>query len=87
MSVCHRLRHFVVLGCGMAVMAATAWAQNPGTTIAVNANANRHAISLLIYGANWTDQASLSDLNLSANRRGVNATSPYNWTNSRTRTS
>ena len=78
-SVHHRFVKFVVLGCVMAAITATALADNPAATINVNANANRHAISPLIYGANWTDQASLSDLNLSVNRRGGNATSTYNW--------
>lgn len=63
----------------MAAITATAWAANPAATVTVNANGNRHAISPLIYGANWTDQATLSDLNLSVNRRGGNATSTYNW--------
>jgi len=79
MSVCHRLRKFIALSGSMVAVAATAFAQNPAATINVNANGNRHAISPLIYGANWTDQTMLSDLNLTVNRRGGNATSTYNW--------
>ncbi len=79
MSISRRLTKFAALGCGIAATAATALADNPMTTVNVNANANRHAISPLIYGANWSDQATLSDLNLSVNRRGGNATSTYNW--------
>ena len=61
------------LGCGMAALIAIASADNPAATVSVNAGANRHAISPLIYGANWADQATVSDLNLSLNRRGGNA--------------
>ncbi|HEX7577811.1 MAG TPA: glycoside hydrolase family 44 protein, partial [Verrucomicrobiae bacterium] len=74
-----RFVKFFALVCGMAAIVITALADNPAATVNVNANANRHAISPLIYGANWTDQATLSDLNLTANRRGGNATSTYNW--------
>ena len=63
----------------MVAVAATALAQNPAATVNVNANGNRHAINPLIYGANWADQAKLSDLNLTVNRRGGNATTTYNW--------
>jgi len=56
-----------------------AWADNPAATITVDVGANRHAISPFIYGANWADQTTVSNLNLTANRRGGNATSNYNW--------
>ena len=55
----------------MVVVATTSLAQNPATTVNVNANANRHLISPLIYGANWADQSMITSLNLSVNRRGV----------------
>jgi len=81
MAICHRLRKFAALGSGMVAAAATALAQNPAATVNVNANGDRHAISPLIYGANWADQSMLSDLNLTVNRRGGNATTTYNWQN------
>ena len=70
---------FAALVCGMVAIAATALADNPAATVNVNANANRHAISPLIYGANWADQSMITSLNLSVNRRGGNATTTYNW--------
>jgi hypothetical protein len=79
MSVLYRLKKTALLASVLAVFSITAWADNPTVTVTVNANANRHAISPLIYGANWADQTTLSDLNLSVNRRGGNATSTYNW--------
>jgi PKD repeat protein len=53
-------------------------AQNPAVTIGVDANANRHAISPLVYGVAY-GEASLSDLNCPLNRYGGNNTSRYNW--------
>jgi hypothetical protein len=79
MPVHQRLGKSVVLGGVIAAIAATASAQNPAATVNVNANANRHPISPLIYGANWADQAMITSLNLSVNRRGGNATTTYNW--------
>src|SRR5436190_1123972 len=75
----HCLISHAVLAGMLAAVSTTAWADNPAATINVDVNANRHAISPLIYGANWADQATVSDLNLSLNRRGGNATSTYNW--------
>jgi len=63
----------------VAALPVTAFADNPAASVQVDANANRHPISPLIYGANWVDQATISDLNLSVNRRGGNATTTYNW--------
>jgi len=79
MSIFHRLGRHAAAGVLTAAIAPTIWADNPAAVITVDANANRHAISPLIYGANWADQATINDLNLSINRRGGNATSNYNW--------
>ncbi len=79
MSICRSLGKLVVLGYGMAALATTALADNPAATVNVNANANRHAINPLIYGGNWVDTSTISDLNLTINRRGGNATTTYNW--------
>jgi hypothetical protein len=71
-----------LLAAGFSVAAAipgAALADNPAATVQVDANSNRHPVSPLIYGANWADQATLSDLNLPINRRGGNATTTYNW--------
>lgn len=57
----------------------TAYAQNPATTINVDANANRHAINPNIYGMNYADATDMKSLNLPLNRWGGNATSRYNW--------
>jgi len=79
MFLCHRPGRRAALG-GVSILVSTlAFADNPAATIQVDANGNRHAISPLIYGANWADQAMMDDLNLSVNRRGGNATTAYNW--------
>jgi hypothetical protein len=55
----------------------------PGTNapvaITVDALANRHPISPLIYGVAWTASNQLSDLNFTLNRAGGNAETRYNW--------
>ena len=48
-------------------------------TIKVDAAANRHAISPLIYGVAYGDVASLKLLNAPLNRQGGNNTTRYNW--------
>jgi hypothetical protein len=63
----------------VAAVSTTAFADNPSATVNVDVNANRRVISPLIYGANWSDQATVNDLNLAVNRRGGNATTTYNW--------
>jgi hypothetical protein len=78
-SLVHRLGRHVGVGILTAVVATTVWADNPAAVVMVDAAGNRHAISPLIYGANWADRATLRDLNLAINRRGGNATSTYNW--------
>src|SRR5262249_32247199 len=48
-------------------------------TIGVDAAANVHAISPLIYGAAFASTAQLSDLNLTISRNGGNASDTYNF--------
>lgn len=62
-----------------AFVAAYAFAQNPLTTISVDANANRHAINPNIYGVAYADATDIAKLNPSLNRWGGNSTSRYNW--------
>jgi hypothetical protein len=53
---------------------------NTPVTITVDASANRHAISPLIYGVAFANPASqLSDLNVPVHRSGGNSESRYNW--------
>src|SRR5579871_2371632 len=54
-------------------------AQNPATTVNVDAGANQHPISPLIYGVAFGSAAELEDLNVLLNRQGGNNMSRYNW--------
>ena len=49
------------------------------TMIRVNAAANRHDISPLIYGVAYATKEQLSALNVPLNRQGGNGTTRYNW--------
>ena len=51
----------------------------PAVTIAVNAAANQHAISPLIYGVAFGTTAQLQGLDATYNRSGGNNESTYNW--------
>jgi Glycoside hydrolase family 44 len=55
------------------------FAQNPATSVNVDANANRHAINPNIYGIAYGDSHDMTTLNAPLNRWGGNATSRYNW--------
>jgi hypothetical protein len=55
------------------------FAQNPATTVNVDASANRHAINPNIYGIAYGDSHDMTTLNAPLNRWGGNATSRYNW--------
>ncbi len=57
----------------------TTTAPTTSVTIAVDAAANRHSISPLIYGTAYATTAQLLDLNAPLNRQGGNNTSRYNW--------
>src|SRR5579863_1479901 len=56
-----------------------AFAQNPATSVNVDANANRHAINPNIYGIAYGDAHDMTTLNAPLNRWGGNSTSRYNW--------
>src|SRR5262245_15029183 len=64
----------LILFCASAIQA-----QNPATTIAVDANANNRPINPNIYGVAYGTAATLADLNCPLNRQGGNNTSRYNW--------
>ena len=52
----------------------------PGpVTVAVDPTLDRRTINPLIYGVNWADSTQLSTGLYTANRRGGNATTRYNW--------
>src|SRR5712691_1019931 len=73
----HRMMYgYVVL---FLLVAVHALAQNPAVTINVDAGANVHPISPLIYGVAYGDATTLPDLNCPINRYGGNNTSRYNW--------
>jgi PKD repeat protein len=65
----------VFAACGLP----SAQAQNTPVTVSVDANANRHAISPLIYGVAYGTSTTLADLNSPLNRYGGNNSSRYNW--------
>ena len=68
-------------------LAATTNSSTPGTnapvTVALDALANRHPISPLIYGLNWASSSELLGLNFPVNRGGGNAETRYNWLHQR----
>jgi PKD repeat protein len=58
---------------------AAAHAQNTPVTVSIDANANRHTISPLVYGIAYGTSTTLADLNSPLNRYGGNNASRYNW--------
>lgn len=48
-------------------------------TVAIDPNLDRRTINPLIYGVNWADAQQLATGFYTANRRGGNATTRYNW--------
>lgn len=66
----------------LAVLALSTFAalgQNPGVSVSVDANANRHPISPNIYGLAFASTQDLAATNFTMNRSGGNGTSTYNW--------
>ncbi|HJZ99449.1 MAG TPA: glycoside hydrolase family 44 protein [Candidatus Solibacter sp.] len=62
-----------------AVNAALIFAQNPATTVNVDAAANHRPIDPNIYGIAYGDAHDMQALNAPLNRWGGNATTRYNW--------
>jgi hypothetical protein len=54
-------------------------AGNAPVTVAIDVNANRHAINPMIYGVNFGTPFDLKTLNAPLNRSGGNTTTTYNW--------
>ncbi|HEX3123191.1 MAG TPA: glycoside hydrolase family 44 protein, partial [Rhodanobacteraceae bacterium] len=73
------IRNHLLACSALVAFMATAHAQNAPVTLNVDANANRHAISPLIYGVAYGSTAQLDDLNSPLNRYGGNNASRYNW--------
>jgi len=63
----------------LTIIASAAKSQDASTVISIDAAAQRHAISPLIYGVAWADTQQLGLLNAPLNRSGGNTTSRYNW--------
>ena len=72
-------RHSVLLSILATVAAAYLCAQNPATTVSVDAAANRHPIHPYIYGIAYGDAQDMKALNAPLNRWGGNSTTRYNW--------
>ncbi len=68
----------LMLWSGMAICIAPQDVPLP-VAIAVDAAANRHPISPLIYGLNFGTTQTLQDLRIPINRSGGNSASAYNW--------
>src|SRR5262249_23274792 len=62
-----------------AVTAALIFAQNPATTVNVDAAANHRPIDPNIYGIAYGDAHDMKMLNAPLNRWGGNSTTRYNW--------
>jgi hypothetical protein len=60
-------------------MALVLSAQNPATTVNVDASASRHAINPNVHGVAYASAADMQALNATLNRWGGNSTSRYNW--------
>jgi len=73
-----RQRSFFALA-AILVVAPSAHAQNPPVTVSVDAAANQHPISPLIYGVHFADTPTLLDLKATINRYGGNSSGRYNW--------
>jgi len=61
------------------VGAGQALAQNPATSVSVDANVNRHPINPHIYGLSFASTSDLAATNFTMNRYGGNSSTRYNW--------
>ncbi|HWD20789.1 MAG TPA: glycoside hydrolase family 44 protein [Verrucomicrobiae bacterium] len=63
----------------ISLQAGAALGPNATNVLTIDAAANRHPISSLIYGVAFANSNELSDLNFTLNRSGGNAETSYNW--------
>ena len=63
----------------LATVALPQAANNPSVSVSIDASANRHAISPLVYGVSYGTTAQLTELRSALVRMGGNNTSRYNW--------
>src|SRR5579871_2087126 len=78
-STC-RLPSSLFATCAVGMVAVSpVFAQNPATTVTVNATGNVHAISPNIYGVAFASASDMTALNFVLNRYGGNSSSTYNW--------
>jgi len=68
----HRLALLLILGL-------PAFAQNPSTSVNIDANANKHGINPHVYGFSFASTADLINTNFTMNRYGGNSSTRYNW--------
>jgi hypothetical protein len=73
------LRAWALLALASVVICTASFAQNPATSVAVDANANQHPINPNVYGVCFGTQSDIAALNAPLNRFGGNNTSDYNW--------
>ena len=69
---------FPIALCTLIACAACA-ATNSPVTVQIDAAADRHVISPLIYGVAFASSNQLKDMNVPLNRSGGNSTTRYNW--------
>jgi hypothetical protein len=72
-------KQIVTLFLCIAASSGVLFAQNAAVTVNVDAIANRHTISPLIYGTAFATTAQLNELNATVNRQGGNGETRYNW--------
>jgi len=72
----HKLQY---LALALLVTAGQALAQNPATSVSVDASASRHAINPHIYGFSFATTGDLAATNFTLNRYGGNSSTRYNW--------
>jgi hypothetical protein len=75
------IRRWVLLRPSLIVLfgVAQTFAQNPATSVSVDANANQRPINPNIYGIAYGAASDMTKLNAPLNRWGGNATTRYNW--------
>ncbi len=74
-----KTRPTLSLAAGLALLGGAAAAQTAPTVVTVDAAANRHPISPLIYGVAFAGGDQLTALNAPLDRNGGNGTTTYNW--------